>query len=208
MKLIPNQVYHVYNRGNNRQPIFFEKDNYYYFLRKLKAYISPNCDLLAYCLMPNHFHLLIHVNDRSVKPHPTGRQPSLRRKNRKPKRLTYFSWGLKQLLSSYTKGINKKYARSGSLFQQNTKSKMTSSESLLDDYSAWCFIYIHNNPKTAGLVTSPEEYEFTSFNEFLNDRKDSVCNIPFASELLCLERSQFSELKTLDIPEDVAKKIF
>lgn len=59
------EIYHVYNRGNNRQTIFFNDKNYLYFLGKVKKYLYPNCDILAWCLMPNHFHFLIHANERS-----------------------------------------------------------------------------------------------------------------------------------------------
>src|SRR5512139_3750289 len=59
--LMPEQVYHFYNRGNNRQPIFFERDNYLYFLRGLKKYLTAQVDILAYCLMPTHYHILGRV---------------------------------------------------------------------------------------------------------------------------------------------------
>jgi REP element-mobilizing transposase RayT len=208
VKLEPNQLYHVYNRGNNRQRIFFEKDNYYYFLRKLKSYLVPNCDLIAYCLMPNHFHLLIHANEKTIMPHKRSRQPLSSRKNRAPKRLTLFEWGLQQLLSSYSKGINKKYNRTGSLFQQNTKSKRTSSEFFNDDYSAWCFLYIHNNPKSAGLVVTPEDYEFTSYLDYLGLRSGSLCNISLGKDLLNLELNELVESNSIAIPPHIMKEIF
>ena len=208
MKLVPNRVYHIYNRGNNRQKIFFEPENYYYFLKKVKAYLAPNCDIINYCLMPNHFHFLIKANKRSVLPHKFSKEPSARRKDRHPKRLTQFSWGLKQLLSSYTKGINKRYGRTGSVFQQNTRCKQTSSDFLMDDYSLWCFIYIHNNPKMAGLVNSPEEYEFSSFKDYLGLRNDSCCNVELGMELLCLDKTDLFECKCEEVPTVVLKSIF
>jgi putative transposase len=55
MTIEPHQLYHVYNRGNNKQKIFFEKENALDFLRRIRKYLSPNCEILAYCLMPNHF---------------------------------------------------------------------------------------------------------------------------------------------------------
>jgi putative transposase len=59
MNLVLGNIYHVYNRGNNKEPIFFKSDNYSYFLSNINRYVIPHCDLLAYCLMPNHFHLLV-----------------------------------------------------------------------------------------------------------------------------------------------------
>jgi REP element-mobilizing transposase RayT len=55
--------YHVYNRGNNKQPIFFERRNYIHFLSLFKKYLSGYADVYAYCLMPNHFHFLIKVKE-------------------------------------------------------------------------------------------------------------------------------------------------
>ena len=67
MNLIPGQFYHVYNRGNNKQLIFFNDNNYLYFLQKIREQLLPVADILAWCLMPNHFHILIQANDESVK---------------------------------------------------------------------------------------------------------------------------------------------
>ena len=55
---VPDVYYHIYNRGNNRVAIFFEPDNYLYFLKKVKAYLIPVADVLVYCLMPTHYHIV------------------------------------------------------------------------------------------------------------------------------------------------------
>ena len=65
---LPDQYYHFYNRGNNRQGIFFQHDNYLYFIRGMKKYLCPYVDILAYTLMPTHYHIL-----GRIKPQP--RQP-------------------------------------------------------------------------------------------------------------------------------------
>lgn len=62
MRFFRENIYHVYNRGNNSNPIFFERENYYFFLKKMRRHLLPYCDILAWCLMPNHFHWLIYVN--------------------------------------------------------------------------------------------------------------------------------------------------
>lgn len=56
-------LYHIYNQGNNRQNIFFSRDNYLLFLKKIHIYVSPYTDVIAWCLMPNHFHLMVLVNE-------------------------------------------------------------------------------------------------------------------------------------------------
>ena len=62
MQFEKNHLYHIYNRGNNSQKIFFNRDNYLFFTNKIKKHILSYADILAYCLMPNHFHLIVHVN--------------------------------------------------------------------------------------------------------------------------------------------------
>jgi REP element-mobilizing transposase RayT len=58
---LPDQYYHFYNRGNNRQAVFMERDNYLYFLKGVKKYLCKHLDVLAYCLMPTHYHHLVRV---------------------------------------------------------------------------------------------------------------------------------------------------
>ncbi len=56
-----NCYYHIFNRGNNRENIFKEERNYRYFLKLYAKYIEPVADTFAYCLLPNHFHLLVRT---------------------------------------------------------------------------------------------------------------------------------------------------
>ena len=128
------------------------------------------------------------------------------------KRLPYitglFSWGLQQLLSSYAKSINKHFNRTGSLFQQNTRWRQTSSDSLLDDYSLWCFNYIHNNPRNAGLVNSLDDYEFGSYREFIGKSDLSLCNIPLAKKLFSFDTNGMFQEIDCEIPAGVMKRLF
>ena len=112
MEFFAEELYHVYNRGNNKQKIFFNPENYTFFLKKIRRYILPYCDMLAYCLMPNHFHFLIHSDKRTIAT-----------KSIAGKEKNALSEGMKNLLSSYTQAINKQNNSTGSLFQQNTKAK-------------------------------------------------------------------------------------
>ena len=176
-------------------------------MRLIKKYLVPNCDILAYCLMPNHFHLLIRPNEYSNLPY----RKDIDLKNSKHLsplvRLTRYSRGLQVLLSTYAKTMNKRYHRTGSLFTQNTRIKRTSADSLLDNYSLWCFIYIHNNPKTAGLVTSPEQWEYSSYSDFLQYRKDSICNLDLAFKELRLTDAELFNQPGIEIPGPILAKI-
>lgn len=80
--------------GNNSQKIFYSTENYVYFLQKIQNEIKPYCDILAYCLMPNHFHFMIYANANSIIENKKTGQQVLTRK-------------IGNLLSSYTRAINK-----------------------------------------------------------------------------------------------------
>jgi putative transposase len=67
MQFTEDSFYHIYNRGNDKQTIFFQERNYDFFLQKVEKYVTPNADLVAWCLMSNHFHFLIQANTSSTK---------------------------------------------------------------------------------------------------------------------------------------------
>ena len=117
MKYLPDSFYHIYNRGNQKQVVFFSPENYNFFVRKMGRFIATRCDLLSYCLMPNHFHMLIHTNELSIL-----------RCDEKHMSMQNLSKGIRLLLSSYTKAVNKKMNLTGHLFQQKTKGKLIISE--------------------------------------------------------------------------------
>lgn len=162
MHLTENNIYHVFNRGNNKQKIFFSAENYPYFLYKTEKYIKPVCDILAWCLMPNHFHFLIQANVNSVS--------VIEDKHFKRQQ---FSQGVKQLLSWYTKAINKHEKRTGSLFQQNTKSVCVTEGGHSVETA---FHYIHQNPLKASLVTRMEDWAHSSFREYMDLSENILCN--------------------------------
>ena len=206
MKLEGKKLYHIYNRGINRQMLFYDKEYYLVFLKKIKRYIAPHCDLLAYCLMPNHFHLLVQANEKTFI--PFRKEDSLTENDGASSiRMNCFSHGMKMLLSSYTKIINKRNKRSGSLFRQNTHSKQTSDESLAEDYSVWCFIYIHNNPVASGLVATPEDWTFSSYSEYFGNVEHPICNVELGRKLLSLDLNEMPLRTVRGVPDHIKSKI-
>ena len=198
MDFIKNNIYHIYNRGNNKQTIFFTEENYIYFLQKIRKYIAPNCDILAYVLMPNHFHLLIHANENTEK-----------QLTHLPITKNILSEGIRLLLSSYTKGINKQEERTGNLIQQKTKSKCVYDASNINEhgYATTCFYYIHQNPLRAGLVEQNEAWDYSSYRDYAGLRNGTLCNQELAKELLDLETAgNVSQNKILN--EDSLKNIW
>jgi putative transposase len=177
MEFFANNIYHIYNRGNNKNSIFLKEGNYIYFLQKVRKYILPHCDILAYVLMPNHFHFLIHADERTEKQMPEGSVSK-----------NVLSEGIRLLLSSYTKGINKQENRTGNLIQQNTKSKCVydTDNPYNTRYAATCFHYIHQNPLKAGFVNSIEEWKYSSFPDYAGLRNGTLCNKEMADNLLSI----------------------
>ena len=207
MRLHPHQVYHVYNRGNNRNMLFYEPDHYKFFLEKIRKYIVPHCDLLGYCLLPNHFHFLIHANELTVLPYDLSSEALASNQSNSRISMSRLSHGVQMLLSSYAKAINKRHKRAGSLFTQNTHCKMTSSEAHQMDYSLWCFIYIHNNPTKAGLVQSPEEWEYSSYREYLGLSTAPLCNLELGRKLLDLDINELIQFNRVEINDRIIDKI-
>lgn len=143
----PNGYYHIYNRGVEKRQIFMDERDYRVFLSYLKVALSPEleeeskeealstieearlrrlrlhqkCDLLAYCLMPNHFHLLIYQNDESMA-------------------ITNL---MRSTMTGYVSYFNKRYERVGGLFQSRYKASLIDNDSYLSHISR----YIHLNPK-------------------------------------------------------------
>jgi len=192
-------LYHIYNQGNNKQKIFYCRDNYLFFLKKMKHHIEPYVDILAWCLMPNHFHLMVLINEielatthRVTRSHPVSGHPvSYRRIND----------SIAILLRSYTRAINEQQNRSGSLFRESTKADCINcfngmapsyimnsgiTQILLKlpekQYPQVCFDYIHQNPVKAGLVKRDIDWEYSSAIDYAGLRNGRLINKEVANE--------------------------
>lgn len=159
------RFYHIFNRGNNSQDIFFEEENYRYFLKLLAKYIIPISEIYCYCLLRNHFHLLIRIKDAedlvfsdfqfSTVETPKSFDPS--------RQFSHF-------FNAYTLAINKRYRRSGSLFEKPFERKMVEDE----NYLKQLILYIHNNPKHHGLVENIEDYKWSSYPTMLAESPTKI----------------------------------
>ena len=171
MQFLPEHLYHVYNQGNNGEQLFFERENYLYFLNKIRKHILPHADLFAWCLMPNHYHLFLKVKSNYIYSDNQIVNPLNR--------------GIAITQSSYTQAVNKKLNRKGSLFRPRAKAKCLSDYSdSKDDYDINCFLYIHQNPLRAGLCNRLEDWEFSSYLDYLGSRSGSLCNKELAQQHL------------------------
>ena len=148
------QYYHIYNRGNNSNPIFFETENYNHFLRLYAKYIDPIVETYAWCLLKNHFHFLIRIKDEKEIKHNQFTYSTTER----PKIITP-SRQFSHLFNSYTQAVNKRYNKTGSLFERTFERKLVSS----NNYFQKLIYYIHNNPVHHGLVENMTEYPWSSY---------------------------------------------
>jgi REP element-mobilizing transposase RayT len=162
--LVAGEYYHVYNRGINRQPIFFERENYLFFLRRIREYLvgehrlRSSCEqtrpknsevwvtVVAYCLMPNHFHFLLCPNDDQL------------------------SRCMQRLSISYTKAMNKRFGCTGSLFDGQFQAVRVDN----DEYLLHLSRYIHLNPVMAGLGKRPEDWAYSSYGEYIGQRSGTL----------------------------------
>lgn len=192
-----NHIYHIYNRGNNRQKIFFSRDNYLFFLSKMRKFLLPHCDILSYCLMPNHFHFQIRANENSIKTIKV-----------KDEERNVIAEALRNMLSSYSLAINKQEHRTGLLFTQNTKVKDLTPAPVDWEYAVTCFHYIHQNPSVALLVTKMEDWEFSSFMDYAKLRNGTLCNQMLTKEVLKIDFDNFYEESYKSINPDKILKIW
>jgi putative transposase len=230
MEFEPGHLYHVYNRGNNSQKLFFTPANYLFFLKKIKTNILPYADILAWCLMPNHFHLMIHVNkvtselvtpelvtisshllsktsergfteQLTISGHQLSKTSGLgfteqvTENSHQLRHTPTLNASIGNILSSYTRAIQKQETRTGSLFQHRTKAScltrmdgispswfQSAFGALINvsfpekEYPQVCFDYIHGNPVKDGLVKQPEEWEFSSARDYAGLRNGKLIN--------------------------------
>ncbi len=156
MTYVQGQYYHIYNRGCNKEKIFYNDDNYYYLLKKMRASFKEyGANVIAYCLMPNHYHFLVQQLSE-----------------------TELSKWLRKIFVGYTQAINKQQNRSGTLFEGRPKHIVIDKEEYMD-HLMW---YIHTNPVFAGLVRNPEEWKFSNFLESIGKRDGVMVDKKFINE--------------------------
>ena len=143
-----DEFFHIYNRGVDKNDIFFCERNFLYFRqRMLKANEPSLLEIVAYCLMPNHFHFIIRQLE------PFG-----------------ISGFMRNVCDGYTKAINKERSRSGHLFESKYKMKHIDNDLYLFHLSR----YIHLNPVRACLVDLPEEWPHSSCRTYYGLQRDPV----------------------------------
>ncbi len=155
-------TYHIYNRGNNGETIFRQRENYLYFLKLFAKHFHLHALTYAYCLMPNHFHFLVRIKSREevVEAYRRGEETS------PPTPSQAFG----NLCNAYTKAVNKRFGRTGSLFENPFGRIEVDSEG----YFLNLVTYIHRNPQTHGFVDDFREWPYSSYHAILSEKETRV----------------------------------
>ncbi|QXP80664.1 oxygen-dependent coproporphyrinogen oxidase [Winogradskyella sp. HaHa_3_26] len=148
--LIKENYYHIYNRGINRETIFQDEKNMTYFLKLVEKYIIPKANILAYCLLNNHFHFIIEVTSETKE----------------------VNQAFSNLFNAYTKAYNKQNSRTGALLERPFKRKVIKEESYLKQL----ILYIHKNPEKHNIVKDFKAYEFSSFQSYISREETLISN--------------------------------
>ncbi|MDA3953495.1 MAG: hypothetical protein PF485_07600 [Bacteroidales bacterium] len=196
MHFEPDKTYHIYNRSN--QTVFYNERNYLFFLSKVNKLIKPVSDIIAWCLMPNHFHFLIVANDKSCEFINEKHRPNVQ----------LLSKSIGTVLSSYTKAINKELNQQGKLFSHNTKAKCLNDESNNYNYAITCFHYIHQNPLNAKLCNKVDDWKFSSYHDYAGLRNGSLINKTLAEKIINFDKNNFSTQSFAAISEKKLKMIW
>lgn len=152
--IIEGQYFHIYNRGVNGEDLFKEERNYHYFLQQYKLYCSDVLETLAWCLLKNHFHLLVYIKENVEVPRRDGYGMF---KMNASKQLGHF-------FNSYAQSINKAHKRTGPLFESPFERRLVDDESYLMSMIFYC----HRNAVHHGFVNDLREWKFSSYHSILS----------------------------------------
>lgn len=194
----PGKYYHIYTHANGSENLFREEENYRYFLQRFGSFIPPVAHTLAYCLMPNHLHLLVQIKNESSLAEAL-KAIKEKKKSKDPTDLTGFEnlSGLtvlqfSHLFNAYSKAYNKMYKRMGSLFTRSFNRK----EILSDQQLTTVIRYIHHNPVGHGFTKHPGEWPWSSYTTLLSQ------NMPdwLASDQLIQWFGNLNEFQKAHVP--------
>lgn len=153
----------------------------------IRENILAHSEIISWCLMPNHFHLMVYTDERVLK---IQKQGGLQ--------IDVLTNGIRKLLSGYARIYNSRHNISGSLFRQKTKHKCLSDFNIkyqdnLQDYYFNCFHYLHQNPFVAALVKRMEDWKYSSFRDYAGLRKGTLCNKFLAAKFCSYNPDTFVE---------------
>lgn len=193
----PGKFYHIYNRGVNGEVIFRTNRNYDFFLKKVFDNLTSVSDIYAYCLLPNHFHLLVKIKSET-KLESLVKVSNLDKAERglhSPQNI--FSKQFSKIFNSYSQAFNKENNRHGALIESPFKRKEIDSE----EYLRKVIIYIHRNPQNHEINDDFRAYNYSSYNITLNETSTFIKRSEVVALFDDLENFIISHHKTIDLEE-------
>ncbi len=173
--------YHIFNRGVNRERIFFSDENYLYCLRLVKKYAERYfVSVIAYCLMPNHYHFILRQDGK--------------------KSLSEF---MRVVFNAYVQAVNKQRGRTGTLFEGRFKHIHIAE----DKYILHLCRYIHLNPVEANLVRTPELWPFSSYSDWIAKRNGKLIDPNFIASYFKCPKEYQRFVMEYKIDEDTNNKL-
>lgn len=181
-KFEEDRFYHIYNRSIDKKAMFCNDGNYEYFLKKYDAYLSPVLDTYAYCLLGNHFHLLVRIKDLTAlkelsnlntTTHDLTTFQKLLNLNKPyiPKSThDIISHQFRKFFQCYAMAFNKQQNRTGTLFQTPFKRALVDN----DSYFTKLIYYIHANPQTHQLIDDFKEWRWSSYQRILMEKQTKL----------------------------------
>ena len=163
-KFEEGQFYHIYNRAVGDQSLFKSDQNFVYFLNKYNHYLSGIVDTYAYCLLSNHFHLLIRVKE--LKEIAIVRELQKQRHAENESIHTLVAHQLQRFFQSYAMAFNKQQQRNGTLFQTPFKRALITD----DTYFTQIIYYIHANPQNHNLIDDFRKWKWSSYNSLISNK--------------------------------------
>ena len=170
--LKPQFHYHLYNHAVGKENLFSDDSDFRYFLSKLKDYILPVCDVFCYCLMPNHFHLIVRVKDETEIKKIINQKFSGRvNPDEKLKADNYYlndqlSRIFSNFFNTYAKHYNFKMSRQGTLFKRAFRRKEITEIKYLQNL----ICYVHQNPVKIGFASNLAGWKYSSFNAIISQQ--------------------------------------
>jgi len=178
---LKDHYYHIFNRGRNKEKIFFNEGNYFYLLKNIRStYQKYGVNIIAYCLMPNHFHFLLQqITDRPL-----------------------YRW-IQRIFNGYVQAVNKEQKRSGTLFEGTAEHILVDQEKYLLHLAR----YIHFNPVAAGLASLPEKWPYSNYSEWIGIRNGTLVDRDFVRGYFSTPETYRKFMDDYKIEQEMAKEL-
>ncbi len=178
---LPNQYYHVYNRGANKADIFRNDKDYLFLLKQVQNHLSEfNISVIAYCLMSNHYHFLLRQNGEA--------------------KISDF---MQAIFGVYSLAFNSVHKHSGTLFQGPFRAIWVDQSG----YLLHLCRYIHRNPMQASMVIKPEQWHYSNYLEFIGKRNGALVDRDFVRQNFGTPEEYEELVMDYDPPEKIQREL-